>query len=334
MGPAIRDIEILNDLAGNGMRIVRLNFSHGTHEMYEKDIALIRELNKKYNRDIKILIDLEGHRIRIGALKDNAPVELKKGQELVLTSKDIIGTSQIISIDYPGPMADIKKDLDVFIDDGNLVLKVLEVKGDSVVTEVKNDYMLKPNKGVNIPDAFLNFKPLEDKDRDDVLFGLKHNVDYIANSFVRNKEDMLPILDLIKEANSKCEVVAKIEDREGINNLAEILDVCDGIMVARGDLGISIPLCQVPIMQKYIINACQRKRRFVITATQMLETMVNNPIPTRAEVSDVANAIIDGTDYVMLSAETAVGKFPMKVVKMMHDVIEFTEKNIYRTPLV
>jgi pyruvate kinase len=333
MGPAIRSKEKLHQLADNGMTVVRLNFSHGTHEMYEKDIAMIRAMNKEYKKNVKILVDLEGHRIRIGALSGNKPVTLTKKQKLTLTQKKVVGNSKIISIDYPGPMADFKKGLEVYIDDGNLTLTVLESKGDSVITEVKNDYVLKAHKGVNVPAAKLHFLPIEEKDKKDVEFGIKHKVDYIANSFVRNREDMMPIIEMIAQRNAKCQVIAKIEDREGIDNLIEIIDVCDGIMVARGDLGISVPIFQVPIIQKYIIQACRARRRSVITATQMLESMVTNPVPTRAEVSDVANAIIDGSDFVMLSAETAVGAYPVKVVKMMHDIAAFTEKNIYRSPL-
>ncbi|MCL2335774.1 MAG: pyruvate kinase [Endomicrobia bacterium] len=332
MGPATRSLPVLKQMADAGMTVARLNFSHGTYADHEKEFARIRELNKKYKKNVKILVDLEGHRIRVGEMKDGA-VELKKKQKLILTNNEVLGTSKKIFIDYPGTLTDIKRGMDVFIDDGNLKLKVLSSKKDELITEVYTDYALKTHKGVNIPQAKLNFPPMEEKDRENMLFALKHKVDFIANSFVRNADDMRPLKAILKKENkSSCKLIAKIEDRSGIDNLASILDVCEGIMVARGDLGISIPLWTVPVVQKYIIKKCRSRKKFVITATQMLESMVENPIPTRAEVSDVANAIIDGSDYVMLSAETAVGKYPAQAVQMMGNIIKFTEKNSYRIP--
>ncbi|MDR3113763.1 MAG: pyruvate kinase [Endomicrobium sp.] len=332
MGPATRSLPLLKKMADSGMTVVRFNFSHGSYEEKEKDFALIKALNKKYKKKIKILADLEGHRIRIGEIKDGK-VALKKNQKLVLTNKEIVGDNKAVSIDYSGAFTDIKKGLDIFIDDGNLKLKVLSSKKDELIAEAGMDYVLKTHKGVNIPQANLKFPLMEEKDRQDMLFALKHGVDFVANSFVRNKEDMQPLIDILKrEKKSKTKLVAKIEDRLGIENVPAILDSCDGIMVARGDMGISIPLYTVPVVQKYIIKKCKARKKFVITATQMLESMVENPIPTRAEVSDVANAIIDGSDYVMLSAETAVGAYPDKAVEMMGNIIKFTEQNSYRLP--
>jgi pyruvate kinase len=308
------------------MAIVRLNFSHGTFEEHEKDIVLIRTLNKKYKRDIKILADLEGHRIRVGKIK-GGKIELKKKQKLILTNKVIIGNNRKISINYPNSLTDIKRGLTVFIDDGNLTLKVLSSKKDELFTEVQTNYTLKTHKGVNVPNAKLHFKLLEEKDRKGIFFALKNNIDYIANSFVRDAKDMFPLIDFLKKEKKKCKLVAKIEDTSGINNIEGILEVCDGIMVARGDMGISIPLWSVPIMQKYIIKQCKKHKKFVITATQMLESMIKNPIPTRAEVSDVANAVLDGTDYTMLSAESSIGQYPEKAVEMMENIIKYTEKH-------
>ena len=334
MGPAARSLPVLKKMADSGMTVVRFNFSHGTHEEYAKDFALIRNLNKKYKKHIKILADLEGHRIRIGQIKDGK-AELKKKQKLILTSKEVLGNNKKIYIDYSGSFTCIKKGMDIFIDDGNLKLKVLSSKKDELITEVQTNYVLKTNKGVNIPKAKLKFPPMEKKDREDMHFALKHGVDFIANSFVRKADDMKPLIYMLNEEKKKeCKLIAKIEDGEGIHNLQSILDVCDGIMVARGDMGISIPLWTVPVVQKYIIRKCKTRKKFVITATQMLESMVENPIPTRAEVSDVANAIIDGSDYVMLSAETAVGQYPAEAAAMMGNIIKFTEKNSYRLPLV
>jgi pyruvate kinase len=326
MGPAIRSLEILKNLVDSGMAILRLNFSHGTFVEYEKDIALVRSLNDQYKKNIKILADLEGHRIRVGKL-EGGKIELKKGQRLFLTNKDMAGNNEKISIDYINPLTDIEKGLTIFIDDGNLILKVLSSKEDKLVTEVQMDYILKTHKGVNIPDAKLRFKPLEDKDRKGLLFALGQKVDYVANSFVRDAADMQPIIDIIKEQKAKCSLIAKLEDMSGINNIDEILNVVDGIMVARGDMGVSLPIYSVPIMQKYIIKKTKARNKFVITATQMLESMIKNPVPTRAEVSDIANAILDGTDYTMLSAETSVGHYPEKAVAMMGNVIRYTLEN-------
>jgi pyruvate kinase len=327
MGPAIRSLETLKNLSDNGMAIVRLNFSHGTFAEHEKDIALVRTLNKKFGTNVKILADIEGHRIRVGVIKGRK-VRLKKGQQLILTNREIIGNSKEISIDYANSLADIKENLTVFIDDGNLTLKVLSSKKDKLVTEVQMDYVLKTHKGVNIPDAKLNFQVLEEKDRKSIMFALENDADYIANSFVRNTQDMEPLIDILKaENNTTCKLVAKIEDMSGISNIDKILDVTEGIMVARGDMGISIPLWSVPVIQKYIIKKCKAHNKFAITATQMLESMIKNPIPTRAEVSDVANAVLDGTDYTMLSAETSIGHYPKEAVAMMWNIIKYTEEN-------
>jgi pyruvate kinase len=322
-------------MSDKGMKVVRFNFSHGTYEEYEKDFALIRTLNKKYKKQVKTLVDLEGHRIRIGEIK-NGKTELKKGQHFILTNKEkITGDNKKIFIDYLNPLTDIKKGFNIFIDDGNLKLKVLSSKKEEIITEVQRDYVLKKHKGVNIPQADLRFPPIEEKDREGMIYALEHNVDFVANSFVRNTSDMKPLIDILKsKKNKKCKLVAKIEDRSGIENINSILKVCDGIMIARGDMGISINLWTVPVVQKFIIKKCTAHKKFVITATQMLESMVENSIPTRAEVSDVANAVLDGSDYVMLSAETAIGKYPDKAVEIMDNIIKFTERNNYiSTPI-
>ncbi|MDR1784788.1 MAG: pyruvate kinase [Endomicrobium sp.] len=331
MGPSTRSLKTLKKMSDSGMTVVRLNFSHGTYEEHEKDFELIRTLNKKYKKHIKTLVDLEGHRIRIGKIKEGK-TEIKKGQQLILTNKEneIMGDNKKIFIDYLNTLTDVKKGSNIFIDDGNLTLKVLSSTNDELVTEVQMDYILKENKGVNIPQADLKFPLMEKKDREGMIYALECNADFVANSFVRDQSDMEPLVDILKSKNNKnCKLIAKIEDRAGIYNIKSILKICDGIMVARGDMGISIPIWTVPIVQKHIIKKCMAQKKFVIIATQMLESMVENPIPTRAEVSDVANAVIDGTDYVMLSAETAVGHYPDKVVEVMGNIIKFTEKNYY-----
>jgi pyruvate kinase len=327
MGPAMRSIDVLRRMSDDCMTVVRLNLSHGTFEDYEKDFALIKTMNTKYGKDIKVLVDLEGHRVRIGNLK-NEGVNLRRGQKLILTNEEIIGDNERVFIDYKNSLTDVKSEFDVFIDDGNLALKVLSSGEKELITEVQNDYVLKMHKGVNIPQANLKFPLMEKRDLDGLKFALRSGVDFVANSFVRNAEDMKPLIDILKaEKNTSCKLIAKIENRLGIDNLENIIKVSDGIMVARGDLGISIPIWTVPIEQKRIIKQCRIYNKFVIIATQLLESMVKNPIPTRAEVSDVANAVLDGADYVMLSAETAVGKYPNKAVKMIKDVLNFTEMN-------
>jgi pyruvate kinase len=323
----MRSIDVLRRMSDDCMTVIRLNLSHGTFEDYEKDFALIKTLNTEYGRNIKVLVDLEGHRVRIGNLK-NERVKLRCGQKFILTNREIIGDSERVFIDYKNSLADVKIGFDVFIDDGNLALKVLSSGEKELVTEVQNDYVLKMHKGVNIPQANLKFPLMEKRDLDGLKFALGSGVDFVANSFVRDAEDMKPLIDILKaEKNTSCKLIAKIENRLGIDNLENIIKVSDGIMVARGDLGISIPIWTVPIEQKRIIKQCRIYNKFVIIATQLLESMVKNPIPTRAEVSDVANAVLDGADYVMLSAETAVGKYPNKAVKMIKDVLNFTEMN-------
>jgi pyruvate kinase len=330
MGPAIRSMKILKKITDDGMSIARLNFSHGMLCDHKQDINLIKTLNKKYKKNVKILVDLEGHRIRVGKIENNE-IKLKKNQKLVITNEKIIGNDHIIPIDYVNSLTDIKEDLTIFIDDGNLALKVLSSKKNKLITKVQMDYILKSHKGVNIPGAELKFELFEEKDRNGMIFALKNNVDYIANSFVRDISDMEPLIDILKkEKNKSCKLIAKIEDILGIENINRILGIVDGLMVARGDLGISIPLWSVPIMQKYIIKKCNEHKKFVITATQMLESMINNSMPTRAEVSDVANAVLDGTDYTMLSAESSIGKYPEKAVRMMRNIIVYTEKNKYK----
>jgi pyruvate kinase len=308
-----------------GMDVGRLNFSHGTPEDLLHRIMLIRRLNGKYRRHIRLLGDLQGHRIRIGDLA--GPVALKKHQLVRLTQQKIKGTRDTIPFDYRGPLDTIKNGQAIFIDDGNIALEVTGRAKNSLKAKVTVGGLLKEHKGVNIPDARLAFGAISQQDKQDIQFCEKHGVDYIAQSFVRTKKDILAVRKVLG-AGSRCRVVAKIENREGIKNIDEILEVSDGIMIARGDMGVSLPIYQIPIIQKMIIKKCNLAGKFVITATQMLESMTENLRPTRAEVTDVANAIIDGTDFVMLSAESAVGKYPVQAVGMMNNIIKFTEGHL------
>jgi len=306
-----------------GMDVVRLNFSHGNHARHAKIIHLVKTLNKKYSRHLMILSDLEGYRIRIGKLKNE--VTLKKRQTLLLSNQATLSDKSWIPFDYAGSLSDIKNGSFIYIDDGNIALKVKSRDKHCLCTEVIVPGVLKEYKGINIPDIKLRFSGLTDKDKKDIEFSVKNKVDYLAQSFVRTAKDILSFRDSVKNRHPDCKIIAKIENREGIKNIDGIIKVCDGIMVARGDLGVSIPIYEVPIVQKGIIRKCNRVKKFVITATQMLESMTKNHIPERAEVSDVANAILDGSDYVMLSAETAVGFYPVECVRMMNQIIKFTE---------
>lgn len=327
LGPASSTSTVLRKMMHAGLDVARLNFSHGTHREHQARIELIRQLNRKYRRRIQLLGDLEGHRIRIGSLAK--PIGLKKGQTFFLTQEEDAGSDTTVAFDYAGDLRDIKAGRYIYIDDGTIALKVEKSSARAIKTKVVVGGMLKEHKGVNIPEVTLRFSDLSKQDKEDISFCLKHKLDYIAQSFVRTKGDILAVKALLGR-NTSCKVIAKIENQEGINNIDEIIDVSDGIMVARGDLGVSLPIYQVPVIQKIIIKKCNQKKKLVITATQMLESMVENIRPTRAEVSDVANAIIDGTDFVMLSAESAVGKYPSQTVKMMNQVIVFTENYLKR----
>jgi pyruvate kinase len=313
-----------------GMDVARLNFSHADLAEQRQRINLIRQLNKKYRRHIKILQDLEGYRIRIGRFKDKKAIELKKKQTLILTNENVLGEGNIVPFNYEGDVRVIPVASHIYIDDGNITLKVKKRIKRYLETEVVIPGALKENKGVNIPDVELKFLGLKHKDKIDIEVGIENKVDYIAQSFVRAKLDILLIRDAISQQLPNCKIIAKIENRQGINNIDEILEVSDGIMIARGDMGVSIPVYEIPMVQKEIIKRCNKAKKFVITATQMLESMVENIRPTRAEVTDVANAILDGSDFVMLSAETAIGKYPVEAVKMMNRIIKFTESQMSR----
>jgi pyruvate kinase len=257
------------------------------------------------------------------------PVELKRHRIVWLAQEKIKGSHEVIPFDYQGPLYSIKNGYQIFIDDGNIALKVIGRVKDRLKAKVIVGGLLKEHKGINIPEARLEFGGISRKDIQDISFCEKNGIEYIAQSFVRTRNDILEVKKLLK-SGSRCQIVAKIENREGIKNIDDIIKVSDGIMIARGDMGVSLPIYEIPVIQKMIIKKCNRAGKFVITATQMLESMTENLRPTRAEVTDVANAIIDGTDFVMLSAESAVGKHPVEVVTMMNSVIKFTERYLDR----
>jgi len=327
LGPASSSATVLLKMMRAGMDVVRLNFSHGTHEEHLARIQMVRQLNKKYRRHVRILGDLEGYRIRIGKFMDGKPIEVRKGQVVFLAPDKYQGGGRSIPFDYDGSLKDIRKGQPVYIDDGTIALVVEGIEKKMIKTRVLVGGVIKEHKGVNMPDAKLSFKGVTDKDRENLLFCLQHQVDFIAQSFVRSEADILALKACIKDNGYKPRIIAKIEDREGIRNIDAIIRVSDGIMIARGDMGVSLPVWEVPMIQKAIIRKCNFVRKPVITATQMLESMTEERLPTRAEVTDVANAILDGTDYVMLSGETAVGVNPPACVDMMNKIIVFTEKN-------
>lgn len=329
LGPASSTEGVLRRMMRAGMDVVRLNCSHGSHKELHSFITLVRRLNKKLRRRVKILLDLEGPRIRVGDLKGRKPIELKKRRILWLKQGEFRGDGNIVPLDYTGPLSDIEGAEHIYIDDGNICLKVESVEKNRVKTRVVVGGPLKEHKGINIPGARLSVADITDKDWADIRFGIRERVDMIAQSFVRSGKVMKDIRKAVGSELPKCRLVAKIENEEGIKDLDEIIGASDGVMVARGDLGVSMPIEEIPILQKEIIARCKKGRKFAITATQMLESMVWFIRPTRAEVTDIANAILDGTDYVMLSAESAVGPHPVEAVRTMERVIRYTEKSKY-----
>jgi len=291
-------------------------------------MELVRRLNKKYRRHIRIMQDLEGLRIRIGRFKGAKTRFLKNRTVVWLTNDAEACGPRTIPFDYKGDLNRLKPKQLIYIDDGNLALRIKSTSVNSIKAVVVEGGVLKERKGVNIPDVDFEFEGITTKDKKDIEFGVKHSVDYIALSFVRDENDIRQAAALIKPRLPNCRLVAKIENRQAIENIDGIIEAADGIMIARGDMGVAIPVHEVPIIQKRIIRKSNNAGKFVITATQMLEHMTEHSRPTRAEVTDVANAIIDGTDYVMLSAETAVGRFPYQSVLMMNEIIKFTETSM------
>ena len=328
IGPASDSLNTLKALAESGMTIARLNFSHGSHDDHFRRIRLIRRLNAKGRTCVKILQDLEGYRIRLGRFSWKKRFPLKKGQTLLLTNQKDGFDSRVVPLSYPGPLTDIRMGSSIFIDDGNIALVVKSRTQKLLKAIVIDPGILKERKGVNIPGLELPFAGLTDKDKIDLEFGLRQNVDYVAQSFVRNKRDVALLREQMNGRGRTVKVIAKIENREGIRNIDGILDAADGIMIARGDMGVSVPIYEIPMIQKWIIKKCRARKKFVVTATQMLENMTENLRPTRAEVTDVANAVLDGSDYLMLSGETAAGKFPVETAQMMKRIIDFTEKSV------
>ncbi len=326
IGPAVNTVDKIAALIDAGMDSARLNFSHGTHEVHKQYIEYIREAGRSRNKIVTVIQDLPGPKIRVGKL-ENGSIHLFENSSIRITSEDITGNEKIFSVNYPGIIFDLKKDDLVLLDDGKLRLRVIsnEPTGNQIECEVINGGLLKENKGINLPHTDLKLPSLSEKDIVDLDFGLKNGVDVVAMSFVRKAEDVEELRRIIISKGYDVPIIAKIERTEAVDNIDSIISVSDYIMVARGDLGVEISSEDVPLLQKKIIKKCNDAIKPVITATQMLESMIENPGPTRAEASDVANAILDGTDCVMLSAETSTGKYPIQTVSMMKKIILKTE---------
>ncbi|MHB8070746.1 MAG: pyruvate kinase [Candidatus Cryosericum sp.] len=326
LGPATNSEEMIRSLAERGVDVVRINFSHGTDEERLATIAAVKKVRGELNLPLTILQDLQGPKIRLGTFHEG-PCEIVTGGVFRLKTQPTEGNAQEASIDYPQLCREVKPGEPVFINDGLVRLRVREVQGDTVVTDVLKGGLLSDHKGVNFPHSDLRIQSITEKDRHDLVTGLRAGVDYVALSFVRTADDVRELRTLMETHGAHTPIIVKVEKWQAVQNIESIAAASDGIMVARGDLGVEMPIEEVPIIQKRIIALCNRLGKPVITATQMLNSMVENPSPTRAEVTDVANAIFDGTDAVMLSNETAVGKFPLESVDMMCRVIETTEKS-------
>ncbi len=329
LGPATDVDGVLKDMVKAGMNVARFNFSHGSHEEHKSRMDLVKSIRKELGMPVGIMLDTKGPEIRTKTYKDGK-IEIVEGQQFTLTTRDIEGDNTIVSISYEGLPNDVTEGTTILIDDGLIAFKVEKVEGTEIVCRALNGGPLSNRKSVNVPGIKLNMPYISEKDRSDVIFGCSQGIDFIAASFCRSAQDMRDLKAILKEQGCEdVEIIAKIENIEGVNNIDEILDEVNGIMVARGDLGVEVPFEELPAIQKNLIKKCISRGRRVVTATQMLESMAKNPRPTRAEVSDVANAVYDGTSAIMLSGETSVGKYPVETVAAMSSIAENAEANIH-----
>ena len=328
LGPASEKEEVLRELMKSGLNVCRMNFSHGSHEEHKGRMDLVKKLREELGQPTAILLDTKGPEIRTGQF-DVPEVLLEEGQTFTVTMKDVMGNKDMCTVSYKGLANDVKPGNTILIDDGLVGLTVKEINGDDIVCEVQNSGIVKNHKGVNVPGVKVNLPAITEKDRSDIEFGIEQGIDFIAASFVRKVSDVLAIREILEANNADhIKIISKIENQEGVDNLDEIIEVSDGIMVARGDLGVEIPTEEIPVVQKLMIKKCNEAGKPVITATQMLDSMMRNPRPTRAEVTDVANAIYDGTDAIMLSGETAAGKYPVEAVKTMATIAKRAEETM------
>ena len=328
IGPASENKETLSEMCLAGMNVCRLNFSHGSHPEHQAKIDLIKEVREELNLPIAIMLDTKGPEYRIKTF-ENKKVTLEDGATFTFTVDDVVGDETKVSVTYKNLCNEINIGDRILVNNGLLVFEVKEIKGNDIITEVLIGGVMSDRKSMNFPNHVMTGDYLSEQDKEDILFGIKNDVDYVAASFVSNKSDVESLRNFLNENGGEMiDIIAKIENRAGVDNIEEICEIADGIMVARGDLGVEIPFVEVPAVQKYLIKKCRLLGKRVITATEMLESMIQNPRPTRAEISDVANAVYDGSSAIMLSGETASGKYPTAAVKNMAEIAEYTEKNI------
>ena len=328
IGPTSESEEMLEKLFQAGVNVCRLNFSHGDHNEHQKRIDAIKRVRERMNLPIALMLDTKGPEIRLKNFKEGV-VEIKQGQDFTLTTRDILGDETIVGISYEGLPRDLEVGGRVLIDDGLVEFRVKELKGTEILMEALNDGVLKNHKGVNIPNVRISLPALTEKDIEDIIFGVQNDMDFIAASFIRKASDVNDIRRILEDNHGiKVDIISKIENQEGVDNIDEIINVSDGIMVARGDLGVEVPTEKIPLIQKELIRKCNLAGKAVITATQMLDSMMRNPRPTRAEVTNIANAIIDGSSAIMLSGETAAGKYPVEAVQMMYSIAINTENSL------
>ncbi len=328
IGPACENEETLTQMCMNGMNVARLNFSHGTLEEHQQKINLVKSVREKLGFPIAIMLDTKGPEYRIKTF-ENKKITLSDGDTFTFTTDDIIGNQERVSVNYKRLTDDLEAGDTILLNNGLVIFRVEEIKGSDVICTVVSGGVLSDRKSMNFPNKVMKNEYLSEHDKTDLLFGIENDVDFVAASFVSNKNDVAAVRDFLDNNGGKnIDIIAKIENRAGVDNIDEICELSDGIMVARGDLGVEIPFVEVPAIQKYLIQKCRLLGKRVITATEMLESMIHNPRPTRAEISDVANAVYDGSSAVMLSGETAAGKHPAEAVKNMAEIAEYTEKHI------
>ena len=328
IGPASESEEVLKKMCLAGMNVARLNFSHGTHEEHQQKIDTIRKVREELDLPISIMLDTKGPEYRIKTF-ENKSVTLKDGDQFTLTTEDVIGNEERVSVSYEGLADDLSIGDRVLIANGIVILEVESIEKPDIHCRVIAGGVLSDRKSMNFPNKLMTNDFLSEQDKSDLLFGIKNDVDFVAASFVSTKDDMIAMRTFLNENGGQdIDIIAKIENRSGVDNIDEICEIADGIMVARGDLGVEIPYVEVPAVQKHLIHQCRLRGKRVITATEMLESMIQNPRPTRAEISDVANAVYDGTSAIMLSGESAAGKYPVESVRNMAEIAEYTEKNI------
>ncbi len=336
VGPATENHDMMRQLILAGMDVMRLNFSHSNYQQHRERMNILEDLNKELNTNVATLLDTKGPEIRTH-LFEGGVATIVVGQTVKIHMKEILGNTNEFSVTYPDLYKDVKVGETIVVDDGYLTLKVVDIDPVSkIITTISfNTHTIKDRRGINIPGMLLNLEYISPKDKEDIMWGCDNNVDFIAASFVRRKEDVLAVKAILEEkCNHHIQIIAKIENQEGVNNIDEIIEVADGVMIARGDLGVEVAPEEVPVIQKDIIARCHAKGKITITATQMLESMQDHPRPTRAEVSDVANAILDGTDAIMLSGESAIGKYPIETVNVMHAIGKRLEKELKRSALI